>query len=46
MFLRMMRKKREYDIAILAMGILMFSMLILFLALIVFFVVIIASVLF
>jgi hypothetical protein len=42
----MMRKKREYDLAILVMAILMFSMLILFLALIVFFVVIIASVIF
>ena len=42
----MMRKKREYDLALITLAILTFLMLVLFLALIVFFVVIIASAIF
>ena len=46
MFLKMMRKKREYDLAIIAVAILAFSMLVLVISLMLLFIVLIAGAIF
>lgn len=46
MFLKMMRKKREYDLAIIVMAILMFSLLMFMIAMMIFLIVIIGSAIF
>ena len=46
MFLKMMRKKREYDLAIMAVAILMFSLIVFMITMMIFLIVIIGSVIF
>lgn len=46
MFLKMMRKKREYDIAVMVTAILMFSMIVFIIVMMIFLIVIIGSVIF
>lgn len=46
MFLKMMRKKREYDLAVIVMAILMFSLIMFMIAMMVFLIVIIGSAIF
>lgn len=43
MFLKMMRKKREYDLAVMAMAILMFSMMVFIITMMIFLIAIIGS---
>ena len=46
MFLKMLRKKREYDLAVIAMAILFFSILVFMIAMMIFLIVIIGSAIF
>ena len=46
MFLKMMRKKREYDLAIIAVAVLMFSLIVFMIAMMIFLIVIIGSAIF
>ena len=46
MFLKMMRKKREYDIAVMVMAILMFSLIMFMIAMMIFLIIIIGSAIF
>ena len=46
MFLKMIRKKREYDIAVMVMAILMFSLIMFIIAMMIFLIVIIGSAIF
>ena len=46
MFIKMMRKKREYDIAVMVMAILMFSMIVFVIVMMIFIIVIIGSAIF
>lgn len=46
MFLKMMRKKREYDLAVITMAILMFSLLMFMIAMMIFLIVILANAIF
>ena len=46
MFLKMMRKKREYDLAIIVMAILMFSLIMFIIVMMIFLIVIIGSAIF
>ena len=46
MFLKMMRKKREYDLAVIAMAIIIFSMIVFMIAMMIFLIVIIGSAIF
>jgi hypothetical protein len=46
MFLKMMRKKREYDLAVIAMAIIIFSMIVFMIAMMILLIVIIGSAIF
>ena len=46
MFLKMIRKKREYDIAVMVMAILIFSLILFMIAMMIFLIVIIGSAIF
>jgi hypothetical protein len=46
MFLKMMRKKREYDLAVIAMAIIIFSMIVFMIVMMIFLIVIIGSAIF